>query len=211
MTLTGPAVADEVNNYGTSALYEAVWHERIAQAKRLLKNGDDPNFQTVSPQPKSIRGRTPLHAAVMTGNLEITKVLLEYGPNTNIHDELGQTPLLDAVLALSWNRINEPEKAQESQEIAQLLIETEANSTIPDALDDSPITLVAGYRVPGGKYTRDHSNGWLHQLMLYHIVDPSKLDDTMKWQGKGCYGYTVQREDKRLGNIAQKVYGEKDR
>jgi len=47
--------------------------------------------------------------------------------------------------------------------------------------------------------------------MLYHIVDPSKLDDTMKWQGKGCYGYTVQREDKRLGNIAQKVYGEKDR
>ncbi|MCY4250281.1 MAG: ankyrin repeat domain-containing protein, partial [Rhodobacteraceae bacterium] len=92
-------------------------------AKRLLKNGADPNFQTVSPQPKSIRERTPLHAAVITGNLEMTKVLLEYGPNTNIQDELGQTPLLDAVLALSWNRVNEPEKVQESHDIAQLLVE----------------------------------------------------------------------------------------
>ena len=95
----------------------------------------------------------------MIGNPEMTKVLLEYGPNTNIQDELGLTTLLDAALALSWNRINEPESAQESHEIAQLLIETGANSTISNALGDSPITLAAGYRVPGGKYIRDHSNG----------------------------------------------------
>ena len=171
-------------------------------AKRLLKNGADPNFQTASPQPRKIRGRTPLHAAVMTGNLEMTIVLLEYGPNTNIQDELGQTPLLDAVLALSWNRVNEPEKVQESHDIAQLLVEAGAVPTIPDGEDLTAINLVAGYRVPDRKYSRDHSNGCLHQLMLVHIDDPTKLDDTMKWQGKGCYGYTVERTDRKLSLIS---------
>lgn len=30
----------------------------------------------------------------------------------------------------------------------------------------------------------------------------------MKWQGIGCYGYVVQPDDKRLGFIAKKVYGD---
>ncbi|MCY4100783.1 MAG: hypothetical protein OXF46_07665 [Rhodobacteraceae bacterium] len=33
----------------------------------------------------------------------------------------------------------------------------------------------------------------------------------MKWQGKGCYGYVVQKEDRQLGLIARKVYSDENR
>lgn len=33
----------------------------------------------------------------------------------------------------------------------------------------------------------------------------------MKWQGKGCYSYVVERTDRKLSLIAQKVYGDADR
>ncbi|MDE2738489.1 MAG: hypothetical protein OXH47_03100 [Paracoccaceae bacterium] len=58
---------------------------------------------------------------------------------------------------------------------------------------------------------KDHSDGWLHQLMLSYIDDPSRLDDTMKWQGLGCYGYVMQPDDKHLGFIAKNVYGDTER
>jgi len=80
-----------------------------------------------------------------------------------------------------------------------------------DHNDGNPLSLTAGHRIPGVNYTRDHSSGCLHQLMLAHIDDKSRLDDTMKWQGKGCYGYVVQRTDRKLSLIAQKVYGDPDR
>ncbi len=67
------------------------------------------------------------------------------------------------------------------------------------------------FNEPDNKYTRDHSSSWLNQLMLAHIDDPSKLDDTMKWRGKGCYGYVVELTDRKLDLIAQKVYGDPDR
>ena len=50
--------------------------------------------------------------------------------------------------------------------------------------------------------------------MLAHVREQgnwSRLDDTMRWLGKGCYGYVVQSEDRRLGIIARKVYGDPDR
>ena len=61
---------------------------------------------------KNIRGRTPLHAATMNENLEISKILIGYRADTNTQDALSQFPLLDAVLAWSWNRINELKTAR---------------------------------------------------------------------------------------------------
>ena len=51
-------------------------------------------------------------------------------------------------------------------------------------------------------------------MLTYVLQDENlkaKLDDTMKWQGKGCYGYVVQREDRRLGLVAIKVHGDENR
>jgi len=52
---------------------------------------------------------------------------------------------------------------------------------------------------------------WYHQKLFTHVDDPSRLDATMQWQGKGCYGYTVEPTDRKLGIIAQRVYGDPDR
>lgn len=207
----GPTLANEVNDYGTSALYEAIWHERTSSAKRLLNNGADPNFRTVSPQPKHIQGRTPLHAAILVDSPEITKILLEHGARPGIPDGSNRIPLLYAVWEWSWNKVNQPHKAEKSQEVVRLLVEAGTDPTIKGEDGVSPLSLVAGYRIPDIKYTRDHSSGWLHQLMLAHLDDKSKLDDTMKWQGKGCYGYVVERTDRKLSLIAQKVYNDPDR
>lgn len=353
LLFAGPIQAkDEVNNYGTSALYEAVWHEQVRKAARLLENGADPNFRTVSPQPRHLRGRTPLYAAVLVKNNELIKLLLDHGADPNIDngnsDDL-RTPLYAAIFkgdprmvellletgadpgfvyqfsdgspgtllyaavlkgsprmvellletGADPNRFNGPADElrtplyeavlKESPEIVNLLLEAGADAnSINDPADDSKTPLytavrkvnprmvellleagadpnfvyqdldgstrtplahaathpwknytiarlllehgadpllvlrqgkvegtvlanVAGYRFSGLNYTRDHSDGWLHQLMLSHVDDPSRLDDTMKWQGIGCYGYVVQPEDKRLGFIAKKVYGDSER
>ncbi len=207
---SGAKAADEVNAYGTSALYEAALFDRTAQARRLLKNGADPNFRTVSPQPTRNRGLTPLFATIAGDSPEITRMLLQHGTDPTIIFNDNHSLLDYAVSKWSWNRINEPRKAEQSQEIVRLLVEAGADPT-KDVDGVSPVSLVAGYRTPGIKYTRDHSSGWLHQLMLSHVDDPSKFDDTMKWQGKGCYGYVVERTDRKLSLIAQKVYGDPDR
>jgi hypothetical protein len=52
--------------------------------KTYLEMGADPNDSTCWP-------RTPLHAAVVRSNLEITKLLLDRGGNPNIQDEKGFT------------------------------------------------------------------------------------------------------------------------
>ncbi len=130
-------------------------------------------------------------------------------PTVRFNDK--RTLLLEAVLEWSWNRENELDKMAGSREIIRMLVEAGADPTIPDEDGDSPISLVAGYHMPGINYSRDHSSGWLHQLMLTYVDDPSKLDDTMKWQGKGCYGYVVERTNRKLSLIARKVYGDADR
>ncbi len=166
----GIAKAELVNQWGVTQLYEAVYHQDPGRVDRLLKNGADPNFQALDPNPV-FQGRPVLSNAVMNGG------------------ERGRAPVA----------------------ITILLLEAGADPTIKAASGNSPLSYTAGYRFPGTKYTRDHSSGWLHQLMLSYVDDPSKLDETMKWQGKGCYGYVVERTDRKLSLIAQKVYGDPDR
>ncbi|MCY4306667.1 MAG: hypothetical protein OXC57_00155 [Rhodobacteraceae bacterium] len=109
------------------------------------------------------------------------------------------------------NSRNGGERGRAPVSITILLLDHGADPTIKDAKGNSPLSFVAGFQVPGQRYTKDHSSGWLHQLMLTYIDDPLKLDDTMRWQGKGCYGYTVQRTDRKLSIITQTVYNDPDR
>ena len=39
----------------------------------------------------------------------------------------------------------------------------------------------------------------------------TSIDDTMKWQGNRCYGYVVERTDRKLSLIARKIYDDPDR
>jgi len=61
-----------------------------------------------------------------------------------------------------------------------LLLEAGADPTISNNKGDSPLSLVAGYRVPWFSYTKNHTNAYLHQLML-SFIDTDQLEPTMAW------------------------------
>ena len=186
-------------------LYEAVLQTDRSMVKLLLEHGADPDARTTNAE--KFPGRTPLFEAVLIGNRRIARLLLEHGADPNI-----PTGGKDRVTPLATAVING------DHAIARLLLEHGADPLLVLKSGKSEGTILAhaaGYRIPGYRYSRKQwktlGTGWLHQLMLSHVDDPAKLDDTMRWQGKGCYGYVVQREDRRLGIIAQKVYGDADR
>ncbi len=155
-------------------------------------------------------GVTQLYVAVYHQDTGRVKRLLGNGADPNFQ-ALDPNPVFQGRPVLSNAVMNGGERGRAPVAITILLLEAGADPTIKDASGDSPLSFTAGYRTPGIKYTKDHSSGWLHQLLLSYVDDPSKLDDTMKWQGKGCYGYTVERTDLKLSLIAQKVYGDADR
>ena len=186
-------------------LYEAVLQTDRSMVKLLLEHGADPDARTTNAE--EFPGRTPLFEAVLIGNRRIARLLLEHGADPNI-----PTGGKDRVTPLATAVING------DHAIARLLLEHGADPLLVLKSGKSEGTILAhaaGYRIPGFRYNRQQlkslGNGFLHQLMLTHIDYPSKLDDTMRWQGRGCYGYVVERTDRKLGIIAQKVYGDADR
>ena len=185
-------------------LYEAVLLEDRSMVKLLLEYGADPDIRTSDLE--KFPGRTPLFEAVLVGNPRIAQLLLEYGADPDI-----MTGGKDRISPLATAAING------DHVIVHLLLEYGADPLLvlkSGKAEGTIMAFVAGYRVPGFRYNRQQlrtfGNGWLHQLMLTHVDDSSKLDATMKWQDKGCYGYVVQREDRKLSIIARKVYGNPD-
>ena len=59
--------------------------------KEILESRGDPNIQTNS-------GKTPLHYAVALNQLEVVKLLIEYGADITIKDGWGQEALHIAFL-----------------------------------------------------------------------------------------------------------------
>jgi ankyrin repeat protein len=81
--------------------------------------------------PIDIRGaylRTPLHEAVIAGNLALVKMLIAYGANVNERDRYGSTPL---ILAAAYNQY---ERGKNSHE--QVIIELMGAGAVPNAQDD---------------------------------------------------------------------------
>ncbi len=74
-------------------LHKAAHRGDIESVKRLLKN--NPN-----PDERDSFGGTALHAAMFQKNMEVIKLLIEYGSDVNVQGlKNGYTPLHDAVWA----------------------------------------------------------------------------------------------------------------
>ncbi len=86
----------------------------------LLTCGADANTNS------SIYGRTPLHEAAYTGNIEMAKLLIEHGAEINIADKDGKTPLHEAA-------------GRGKLEVAKLLIEHGADVNATDRLSATPL------------------------------------------------------------------------
>jgi ankyrin repeat protein len=91
------------DNFGATALHEAIFESNLEVIRLLLDNGFDVNAQVPS------NGYTPLHYAVWLNKPEAVRLLLSYNADKNIKDKKGFTPLekatkegkRDLVIALS--------------------------------------------------------------------------------------------------------------
>lgn len=70
-----------------SALMERVGHGDVAGTRLLLQNGANPNGND------QVRGMRPLIMAAYEGNVDIVKLLLQYGANIEIMDHAAITPV----------------------------------------------------------------------------------------------------------------------
>ena len=75
-----------VDEYGRSALWNAVRDGKLEEVRRLLADHADPNAS-------DDEGWTPLHIAAQNGGVDATKLLLEHGANPNSIDHHGNGPL----------------------------------------------------------------------------------------------------------------------
>jgi hypothetical protein len=87
--LDNDADVNSRNEYGSSSLIVAsdyVGPQTLHIVRLLLHNGANPNVWT------SIWGTTPLHAASYRGNLEVVRLLLEYGADVERKNKEDRTP-----------------------------------------------------------------------------------------------------------------------
>ena len=111
---------------------------------------------------------SPLHSAVRYGDLEMTQVLLDYGLDVNLQNEIGTTPLglatygdfkdprvIQLVLdhgadpnARRWNNITALHQASELGriEIVRLLVERGARVEVEDDEGRTPLDVASGER-----------------------------------------------------------------
>ena len=88
--LRPPYLTYYLGNYNYNLL-EAVYNESLEDIERHLKQGADPDTS-------DFIGTTALMFAAISGNEEITDLLLEYDADVNISDNEGMTALLYALL-----------------------------------------------------------------------------------------------------------------
>ena len=96
--------------------------------KELLKHGADPNSFNGT-------GNTLLHEAISSGNISITKILLEHGVNVNVNNHIEKTPLHLAVLASQGDR----------ELVIKELLRNDANVNLKDSEGYTPIHEAAFY------------------------------------------------------------------
>ena len=113
LTFSGLAMADP--------LHDAAKEGNLAEAKRLIEEGDDVNV-------KNDRGATPLHFAATRGHKDIAELLISKGADVNAETKTGYTPLHWAAM-------------EDHKDVAELLISKGANVNA----DSTPIKATPLY------------------------------------------------------------------
>lgn len=134
----------------------------------LIEKGEDLNT-------KDNAGYTPLHSAVVSGNLDIVNVLLNHTQKLEEQNILGDTPLLLATKCYLTSINQDNEYTQKRMEIIQVLLEkgadinaqNKSNRTILDNINDSSkdcSELVATLRARGAKTSDELNTKWQNKV-----------------------------------------------
>lgn len=75
-----------------------VKHVKLQKVEELLKNGVSPNTKDINPPYKTL-----LHIATIQGSLPLVELLLQYGADPTISDDLGCTPLAEAFIQKQYH------------------------------------------------------------------------------------------------------------
>ena len=89
----GKKLFTKADNFGMLPLHSAVSAGAIESVRFLTNEGVDPNYKPEGSYSARIRGRSPLHLAVTTGNEEIVAMLFDIGADIFAVDRGGSTPL----------------------------------------------------------------------------------------------------------------------
>ncbi len=89
----GKQLFTETNDFGMLALHSAASAGALESVRFLTSEGVDPNYKPEGGYAAKIRGRSPLHLAVASGNEEIVSLLLEKRADIFATDNSGATPL----------------------------------------------------------------------------------------------------------------------
>lgn len=126
-------------------LAAAVWFHRPRMVRLLLKNGADVEVPTTNPPWNAqtsvmyfpLAGERPLHLAVYSKNIEITRLLLEAGADPNSRTGEGFTPLMGLLSGPTCTRW---------RDIAEILFDAGGDLTL---LDNSGCTTLHHAAVGG--------------------------------------------------------------
>jgi ankyrin repeat protein len=108
------------DDYGATALFNAILKMRVSMVESLLKHGIDINIRNSD-------GMTPLMAAASTGNMQIIRIILAKGADTHAISTLGENA-------------GEMAARMGHTEAAKLLRIAKAGSARPHAAPETPDT-----------------------------------------------------------------------
>ena len=204
------------NSNGMTPLHYAAEDNRAGAMEALIGRGADPNARTG-------QGWTPLHIAARYGHLEAAQVLLAGGADPNAATpQIGTTPLHDAakygtpaavqILLEAGADIN----ARNSGNVTPLYKAAKFNSPemvelLLDAGADPTIRTVRGNAADVAK--ADNPKVARHPVMarLEAAAGTTPASPSADPASPGCAGYIVQASDRRLGDVALKVLGDRSR
>lgn len=116
-------IANKYSNDGFTSLSLAAFFDQTSIAKLLLEKGADPNLHATNPSKVN-----PLHSAVAKENLELCKLLIDYGVNINAPQMQNVTALHSAA-----HRGN--------LKLVKLLVENGANSKLEMDNGDTALSI----------------------------------------------------------------------
>lgn len=179
-----------------SNLLDAIEREDVSCVQAILEDGTDPNETNIAPSIiwtfLETSPKRPLTVACSTGNLDIVKLLIEYGATAEPQENLGYSPLRKTLFYYQPNDL----------EIVRLLLENGADA---DEIDGEKLVFLAAKMMPK-KFDKNKTNGTVFKdgyddetakgitEIVKLLLDEQAVDST-SYGGKTLLMLAVQKEN----------------